>query len=95
MEQDELEKTFTIEMSADVLDCVLNSFNAQKLRIASNIKKATEKGLDREVSEWEKIQAKADAAAQLIRDQADRRGVPAEANEPEEIVDEFAFKRSN
>ena len=89
MEQNELEKTFTIEMPADVLDCVLNSFNAQKLRIASNIKKANEKGLDREVDEWEKLQAKADAAAQFIRDQTGRQAPPKKAKE--KIANEFAW----
>lgn len=61
-----------VVLSPDALDCVLNSFDAQKLRIGKFIAEAKKKKAVKEVSEWQKLQAAADAVAADIRNQTGR-----------------------
>jgi len=63
---------YTIKVNADQLDCILNSFNAQKIRIKANITDAKKRKATKEVSEWQKLQKKADAVAAYIRSQTGR-----------------------
>ena len=64
--------THTIELTEDQVECVLNSFSAQKLRIKDNVRDAKARKAMKEVDEWGKTQARSDATAKTIRDQAGR-----------------------
>ena len=64
--------THTIELTEGQVECVLNSFSAQKLRIKDNVRDAKKRKAMKEVDEWGKTQARSDATAKTIRDQAGR-----------------------
>jgi hypothetical protein len=72
-----------LNITDEVLDCILNSFNAQKLRIRGNIIEAKKAGAMKEVSEWNKLQIKADKAAKEIRDQTGRDDVSRRGEDDE------------
>jgi len=65
-------KTYEIQLTDEQVETVLNSFNAQKIRIKGNVDEAKKRKAQGEVDRWAEIQALSDATAEAIRDQTGR-----------------------
>ena len=61
-----------LTLSDEKIDTILNSFNAQRIRIKDNVTDAKKRKAFKEAESWGPIQALSDAAAKDVRDQTGR-----------------------